>query len=43
MTWPVTIQTLEALGQQAVADSAGALAGFSIAFDEASLTHHPGY
>ncbi|MBP9232353.1 MAG: NADH-quinone oxidoreductase subunit C, partial [Phenylobacterium sp.] len=38
MTWPVTIQTLEALGQQAVADSAGALAGFSIAFDELTLT-----
>ena len=38
MTWPVTIQTLEALGQQAVADSAGAVAGFSIAFDELTLT-----
>ncbi|MDO8802207.1 NADH-quinone oxidoreductase subunit C [Phenylobacterium sp.] len=38
MTWPVTIHTLEALGQQAVADSAGAVAGFSIAFDELTLT-----
>ncbi len=38
MSWPVTIQTLEALGQQAVADSAGAVAGFSIAFDELTLT-----
>ena len=38
MSWPVTIQTLETLGQQAVADSAGAVAGFSIAFDELTVT-----
>jgi len=38
MSWPVTTQTLETLGQQAVADSAGAVAGYAVAFDELTLT-----
>ena len=38
MSWPVEISTLESLGQQLVADSAGAVAGYSIAFGELTLT-----
>ncbi|MFN3514324.1 MAG: NADH-quinone oxidoreductase subunit C [Phenylobacterium sp.] len=38
MTWPVPVQNLEALGQQAVADGAGAVAGFHLAYDELTLT-----
>jgi NADH-quinone oxidoreductase subunit C len=37
-TWPASIEDLEALGQQAVADGEGAIAGFSVAFDELTLT-----
>lgn len=38
MSWPVEISTLESLGQQLVADSAGAVAGYSVAFGELTLT-----
>ncbi|WP_340644435.1 NADH-quinone oxidoreductase subunit C [Phenylobacterium sp.] len=38
MSWPVEISTLESLGQQLVADSAGAIAGYSLAFKELTLT-----
>ncbi|MDO8913099.1 MAG: NADH-quinone oxidoreductase subunit C [Phenylobacterium sp.] len=38
MSWPVEISTLESLGQQLVADSAGAVAGYSLAFGELTLT-----
>jgi NADH-quinone oxidoreductase subunit C len=38
MTWPVPVQDLEALGQQAVADGAGAVAGFHLAYGELTLT-----
>ena len=38
MSWPVDISTLESLGQQAVADGAGAVAGFHVAFGELTLT-----
>ena len=38
MSWPVTLETLESIGQQSVADSAGAIAGYSTAFGELTLT-----
>ena len=38
MSWPVEISTLESLGQQLVADSAGAVASYSVAFGELTLT-----
>ena len=38
MSWPVEISTLESLGQQLVADSAGAVAGYSVTFAELTLT-----
>lgn len=38
MTWPVPIEDLEALGRQVVADAAGAVAGFHLAFGELTLT-----
>ena len=38
MTWPVTTQTLEDQGQKAVADSAGAIAGYSVSFGDLTLT-----
>ena len=38
MSWPVEISTLESLGQQLVADSAGAVAGYSLDFGELTLT-----
>ena len=38
MSWPVTEDVLSALGQQAVADSEGALTGWSIAFGELTLS-----
>lgn len=38
MSWPVEISTLESLGRQLVADSAGAVAGYSLAFGELTLT-----
>ncbi len=38
MSWPHSNDALAALGQQAVADSAGAIAGASVAFGELTLT-----
>ena len=38
MSWPVSAADLQALGQAMVANSAGALAGAHVAFDELSLT-----
>jgi NADH-quinone oxidoreductase subunit C len=38
MSWPVTEDTLQSLGQQLVADGEGAIAGFSVAFGELTLT-----
>ena len=36
--WPATAEDLETLGQQAVADGEGAIAGFHLAFGELTLT-----
>ena len=38
MSWPVTEDQLEALGQQAVADGEGAITAYSVAFGELTLT-----
>ncbi len=38
MSWPVSATDLQALGQAMVANSAGALAGAHVTFDELSLT-----
>ncbi len=38
MSWPLSNDALAAFGQQAVADSAGAIAGASVAFGELNLT-----
>jgi NADH-quinone oxidoreductase subunit C len=38
MSWPATEDQLAALGQQAVADGEGAIAGYSLAFGELNLT-----
>jgi NADH-quinone oxidoreductase subunit C len=38
MTWPVSVSDLEALGQQAVVDGVGAIAGAHLAYGELTLT-----
>jgi NADH-quinone oxidoreductase subunit C len=38
MTWPASDDDLEALGKSMVADSAGALTGFSVAFGDLTVT-----
>jgi NADH-quinone oxidoreductase subunit C len=38
MTWPVSVSDLGALGQQALADSVGAIAGAHMAYGELTLT-----
>lgn len=38
MSWPLSVSDLEALGQQAVADGAGAIAGAHVAYGELTLT-----
>ncbi|WP_375269867.1 NADH-quinone oxidoreductase subunit C, partial [Phenylobacterium sp.] len=38
MSWPVTAADLTALGQSIVADSAGEITSFDVAYDELNLT-----
>jgi NADH-quinone oxidoreductase subunit C len=38
MSWPVTIETLDALGQEIVANGLGAIAGYSVTYGELTLT-----
>ncbi len=38
MTWPMTREALEALGQEIVANGAGAFTGYEVAFGDLSLT-----